>query len=210
MSGASFSPDRLYRYALWRQWPSESPGRTISWVLLNPSTANATQLDTTLERCADYSQRWGFDRMNVVNLYAFRQRYPAIMKLQPDSTGPDNVPAIRRYVIADLRAENDVPAAGKDFHVEAVRRALLGSGQSEAVTELYGRNSLKVARILPSGCASRPPSCGLDARARLRQALRSRARASPMVARRAHRRGACCTTGTAGWPPTGSLPSGGP
>src|SRR6266581_4728848 len=98
MAGAIFSPDRRYRYALWRQWSPGPPARTISWVLLNPSTADATKLDPTLRRCRGYSKLWGFDRMDVVNLYAFRNPDPAIMRAQADPTGPDNVATICRYV----------------------------------------------------------------------------------------------------------------
>jgi hypothetical protein len=98
MAGAIFSPDRAYRYALWRQWSPETPARTISWVLLNPSTADAVQLDATLTRCRSHSRRWKFDRMNVLNLYAFRDRNPDVMRRQVDPIGPDNVAAIRQYV----------------------------------------------------------------------------------------------------------------
>lgn len=112
MAGAIFSPDRRYRYALWRQWSSGPPDRTISWVLLNPSTADATKLDPTLRRCREYSKLWGFSRMHVVNLYAFRDTDPANMRAQGDPTGPDNVAAIRRYV-----RESDLCIAAWGAHV---------------------------------------------------------------------------------------------
>jgi hypothetical protein len=104
MSGAIFSSDRLYRYALWRQWSPSPPTRTISFVLLNPSIANATQLDPTLRRCLDFATQWGYDRMNVVNLYAFKATDPKIMLAQDDpSGGAENIAAIRRYVgVSDL------------------------------------------------------------------------------------------------------------
>lgn len=98
VAGAIFSPDRRYRYALWRQWSPGPPALTISFVLLNPSTANATQLDPTLRRCADYAKRWGYDRMNVVNIYAFKATDPNVMLAQDDPVGPENVAAISRYV----------------------------------------------------------------------------------------------------------------
>lgn len=112
LAGAIFSPDRRYRYALWRQWSPEPAARTVSWVLLNPSTADAVQLDPTLTRCANYSRLWGFDRMNVVNLYALRATDPAIMVAQTDPTGPDNVAAIRQHV-----RESDLCIAGWGHNV---------------------------------------------------------------------------------------------
>lgn len=100
-SGAIFSPDRLYRYALWRQWSLGPTPLTVSFVLLNPSTADATQLDRTLTRCLHFAERWGYSRMNVVNLYAFRTPHPRIMRAQDDPTGgPENAAAIHRYVSA--------------------------------------------------------------------------------------------------------------
>jgi hypothetical protein len=112
LAGAGFSPDRRYRYALWRQWSPGPPARTISFVLLNPSTANDKRLDPTLTRCAGHAKRWGFDRMNVVNLYAFRTPYPKIMLAQDDPTGPENAAAIDRYV-----SESDLCIAAWGWNV---------------------------------------------------------------------------------------------
>jgi hypothetical protein len=103
VAGATFSPDRRYPYALWRQWSAGPPARTISWVLLNPSTADATKLDPTLCRCRNFSKRWGFHRMHVVNLYAFRHTNPAVMRAQADPIGPHNVAFISQFV-----AESDL------------------------------------------------------------------------------------------------------
>ena len=68
--GAVFDPDRIYRYLLWRQW-REGSG-TIVWLMLNPSTVDEQRLDPTLRRCRDYSKRWGYARMEIVNLFAYR------------------------------------------------------------------------------------------------------------------------------------------
>jgi hypothetical protein len=43
--GATFSPDRAYRYKLWRTWDQSLP--TLAFVMLNPSTADEEQLDPT-------------------------------------------------------------------------------------------------------------------------------------------------------------------
>lgn len=47
--GATFSPDRRYRYLLWRMWSPAMP--VANFVLLNPSTADETVNDPTVERC---------------------------------------------------------------------------------------------------------------------------------------------------------------
>jgi len=77
-----------YRYSLTRVWDAALPN--ITFVLLNPSTADATQLDPTLRRCVSFAAREGFGGMVVLNLYAFRSPYPRAMKAAADPVGPDN------------------------------------------------------------------------------------------------------------------------
>jgi len=48
--GATFSEDRLYRYNLWRRWKSKASGK-VTFVMLNPSTADAEKFDPTVRRC---------------------------------------------------------------------------------------------------------------------------------------------------------------
>lgn len=66
-----------YRYALERRW-GVSPA--IAWVMLNPSTADATIDDPTIGRCIEFSRRWGFGSLRVVNLYAYRATDPRELK----------------------------------------------------------------------------------------------------------------------------------
>lgn len=77
-----------YRYTLTRVWNSTVP--MITFVLLNPSTADAVQLDPTLRRCVGFSKREGFGGMTILNLYAFRATDPRVMLAAPDPVGPDN------------------------------------------------------------------------------------------------------------------------
>ena len=46
-----------YRYSLMRAWNASQP--TITFVLLNPSTADAVDLDPTLRRCVSFAERDG-------------------------------------------------------------------------------------------------------------------------------------------------------
>lgn len=77
-----------YRYALSRVWDESLP--VVTFVLLNPSTADATQLDPTMRRCVSFATRDGFGGMTILNLYAFRATDPRIMLAAPDPVGPDN------------------------------------------------------------------------------------------------------------------------
>ncbi len=74
MTGAEFSDDGIYRFALWRFWnykvASEGNAKFVMFIMANPSMAGAFKDDPTIIRCAKFAQRWGFDGMYIGNLYA--------------------------------------------------------------------------------------------------------------------------------------------
>lgn len=126
---AVISPEARYRYSLHRQW-SETNTRSVLWVMLNPSTADAEQDDPTITRCIAFSRWWGYGRLAVVNLFALRATKPTAIQHAgfPVAVGPDNDAWIRREAEhADLiiagwgacRARNGF--FGRD---QAVRRLL--------------------------------------------------------------------------------------
>ena len=51
-SGAVFDQSETYRYWLWREWNVELP--RLSFVMLNPSTADADRNDPTIRRCIQF------------------------------------------------------------------------------------------------------------------------------------------------------------
>jgi hypothetical protein len=71
---ADLSPDGRYRYRLTRMW--DGGARLVNWIMLNPSTADATQDDPTIRRCIGFAKQWGYDGIIVTNLYAFRAADP--------------------------------------------------------------------------------------------------------------------------------------
>lgn len=77
-----------YRYTLTRVWDATLP--IITFVLLNPSTADAEQLDPTLRRCVGFARREKYGGMLILNLYAFRTKDPKLMLSAPDPVGPEN------------------------------------------------------------------------------------------------------------------------
>ena len=77
-----------YRYSLTRVWDPMLPA--ITFVLLNPSTADANQLDPTLRRCVGFVKRDGYGGMVILNLYAFRTKDPKVMLAAADPVGPEN------------------------------------------------------------------------------------------------------------------------
>ncbi|MCK9635995.1 MAG: DUF1643 domain-containing protein [Methylobacter tundripaludum] len=88
LGSTTFSPCRTYRYTLWRDWTG-GEGYAM-FVGLNPSTADETQDDPTIRRCAAYARAWGYSGLCMVNLFAYRATKPADMMRAIDPIGPDN------------------------------------------------------------------------------------------------------------------------
>ena len=82
---AQFSSCRNYRYSLRRTWLS-GRGRVL-FIGLNPSTADHQKDDPTIRKCVSYAKSWGFNSMEMVNLFAFRATYPADLKAATEPIG---------------------------------------------------------------------------------------------------------------------------
>lgn len=89
-----FSPDRKYRYMLWRHRPQmhfgDSGDGVAMWIGLNPSTADETKDDPTIRRCINFTHDWGFTHYCMTNLFAFRATDPRVMMAEPEPVGIDN------------------------------------------------------------------------------------------------------------------------
>lgn len=72
---AVFSEDRKLRYEL-RRSCGLGVG-TVMWVMFNPSTADEEANDPTIRRVIDFSHRWGFAEVSVVNLLPIRSPDPS-------------------------------------------------------------------------------------------------------------------------------------
>lgn len=84
---AEISECGRYRWCLRRSWKHGGNGKTICFVLLNPSVADAAQDDPTLRRCMAFTRAWGFSSLSVRNLFPFRATDPADLRLAEDPTG---------------------------------------------------------------------------------------------------------------------------
>lgn len=87
-SGGDAVIDGPYRYWLTRWWGPDP--RTLLWVLLNPSVADATRADPTLRRCIEFSKREGYERLALVNLFAHRSTDPCALRAVRDPVGAFN------------------------------------------------------------------------------------------------------------------------
>ncbi|MEO1575545.1 MAG: DUF1643 domain-containing protein [Pseudomonadota bacterium] len=116
-----------YRYVLTRTIGDPKPGcKRCLFVMLNPSTADASEDDPTIRRCMGYAKAWGAAELTVVNLYALRATDPAELWKVDDPVGPQN----GFYMFAALSLHHQVVCAwGANAEPDAVlhfeRRARL-------------------------------------------------------------------------------------
>jgi hypothetical protein len=83
----------------------------VTFVMLNPSTADAEKFDPTVRRCFGYACDWGFGSLEVVNLFALRSTYPAVLSKAADPVGPENDAVILKAV-----KESDLAIAAWGIH----------------------------------------------------------------------------------------------
>lgn len=123
---AEISKCQRYRYWLRRDWDSSKP--TLTWIMLNPSTADASTDDATIRKCMKFARTWGNGGIVVVNLFAYRATDPAELRKADDPIGPENDGVISRLVglslIGDTVAAWGVHGAmnGRDRRVMGILR----------------------------------------------------------------------------------------
>jgi hypothetical protein len=82
----------VYRYTLGRRW--DNCQDYVLWIMLNPSTADASVNDPTIKKCMGFAEAWGYHGIEVRNLFAYRTAYPkellAAKKAGTDVVGAEN------------------------------------------------------------------------------------------------------------------------
>lgn len=154
---ASYSRDRRYRYALGRRW---GVGPVLTWVMLNPSTADHRRDDPTIRRCTGFARAWGFGGLRVVNLFALRTPDPRLLVAAEDPVGPGADRVLRRA----LRSSDAVIAAWGNpppplrRRADEVRRWLPGgawclglTARGEPRHPLYAAAGLEPRLLAPEG-----------------------------------------------------------
>lgn len=135
-----------YRYKLTRWWSADADGDHAVFIMLNPSTADATNDDPTIRRCIGFAQAWGCTSTTVVNLFAFRSTDPNALSAAIDPVGPMN----DGYILDAVKDSKFVVCAW-GAHKSAVSRA-------SHVLNLLRANSVdpKCLRMTKSGFPSHP------------------------------------------------------
>jgi len=116
-TGVIFSEDNKYRYVLWRNW-DDTPWMTF--VMLNPSTADETEDDPTIRRCIRFAKREHCGGIVVVNLFAYRAAKPELLTEPDDPKGPLN----KTYIEQVISVVNGplVAAWGAWWHTNQTKR----------------------------------------------------------------------------------------
>jgi hypothetical protein len=150
-----------YRYRLDRWWEG-GEGR-VCWIMLNPSTADATQDDPTIRRCITFSKAWGYASLVVVNLFALRATDPKALRLPAGAfqdeylsiIGPENDDTIlaaeaeSQRVVAAWGNHGSLHGRGADVR-EMLRTQPLHLGLTktgEPRHPLYARADTQLARL---------------------------------------------------------------
>ncbi|MGD1857131.1 MAG: DUF1643 domain-containing protein [Leptolyngbyaceae cyanobacterium] len=98
---ATFDNSHRYRYSLTRRWTTTCD-RSVTFIMLNPSQADADRDDPTLRACSQFAKHWGYTQLEVVNLFAYRTTQPSELTQIPDPIGPENDRYVSKAVeIAD-------------------------------------------------------------------------------------------------------------
>jgi hypothetical protein len=142
---ADLSDDGLYRYRLTRRW---GPGPFATFVMLNPSTADAELDDPTIRRCVTFAARAGLSALEVVNLYAYRSTDPRRLNAVTDPIGPHNNNVLT--TAAKRAADED------GLIIAAWGATPFATGRALAVVQLPGMDRLTCLGVTKSGAPRHP------------------------------------------------------
>ncbi len=135
--GAEISECGTHRYTLTRTWDDTAH---LLWIMLNPSTADATVDDPTIRRCMGFARAWGYGGIEVVNLFAYRATDPKeLVGLHPNvAQGPANANAVAgAFMRASVLGSAAVAAWGAGYRKCKQARLDVEGMASEFAVPLY-------------------------------------------------------------------------
>lgn len=167
---AILSPCGLYRYRLTRELPRlVTLGGGVAFVMLNPSTADAHVDDPTIRRCLRFARDWGYERLDVVNLYALRATDPQDLRDSEDAgvdpIGPEN----DRHVTETVRDASLVVCAwggnAKPDRARHVVNLILAAGKTPHALKLTKLDRQPAHPLYLPALFTPQPLASLEARA---------------------------------------------
>lgn len=107
---ALFSADRVYRYYLARNLlPMTGHLGVCSFILLNGSKADSRRNDNTVSRCVKFARLWGYQRIEVLNIFGLMSTDPKALTEHHDPVGPDNDYWLKRCIDEHRRWQQEFP-----------------------------------------------------------------------------------------------------
>lgn len=94
--------NRKYRYLLECNWDNELD--KVTFIMVNPSTADMEICDPTLNRCVEFSKSWGFGGMKIVNLFALISTDPEALLEHKYPIGDEN----DKYIIEAISGSSKI------------------------------------------------------------------------------------------------------
>lgn len=145
MRGAYISKCEQYRYRLTRGWSDFlTRGGAVLFIGLNPSTADAFSDDPTIRRCTSFTKSFGYKKIYMVNLFAFRATDPAAMKRAADPIGARN-----DEFLLSMASESEIIIACWGNHGRFMDR-------DKAVLELLKNYDIHALKINNDGSPAHP------------------------------------------------------
>ena len=142
---AEISECGRYRWWLRRSWGNMfSKGNdVVTFVMLNPSKADASIDDPTIRRCIQFAKDWGFDTLSVRNLFAYRATEKRELLKADNPTGGD-------------RGDNELLAARSATLVVAAWGEFVPFGRDVEVLEMFGDREIHVLGFCDNGKPRHP------------------------------------------------------
>lgn len=128
--------------------------KRVTFVMLNPSTADAFKPDPTVSRCAEFARLWGADVLEVANLYSLISPHPTDLYGTSLAAIAQAADENREQLLEACRGATRVIAAwGNHGHDERIgaRGDIYGEALERDGVELYHLGLTKIgAPIHPS------------------------------------------------------------
>ncbi|WYL96639.1 MAG: DUF1643 domain-containing protein [Gloeotrichia echinulata IR180] len=142
---AKIDSTEKYRYLLGRKWDVNLP--QVTFVMLNPSTADADKDDRTLTRCINFAKSWGYGSLEVVNLFAYRATQRSDLYQAPDPVGSKNNCYIK---LSTKRADSIIVAWGGGKFPKIMNR------NEEVLSLISGKTLYSLGRLTKDGHPRHP------------------------------------------------------
>lgn len=144
-SYAELSECGQYRYFLKRTWNNND--KIMTYIMLNPSTADASKDDPTIHKCVKFAIREGCGSICVINLFALRSSKPEVLYTHNDPIGPEN-----DYWIDKIAKQSEIIIAAWGNHSNLFNRNI------EVVNrlKLYGITNLCCLGLNKTGTPKHP------------------------------------------------------